>query len=92
MDKNINKIFCIPGNGGTSKIAINHNIDIKDFNKIDSARELDDICQNIERKTIACQKEINKNFKGKNIIDFQMHNISVLERHFQKWIKMSKKK
>ena len=33
-DKNINKIFCIPGNGGTSKIAVNHDINIKDFNKI----------------------------------------------------------
>jgi len=66
-------------------------LDIKDFNKIDSARELDDICQNIERKTIASQKEINKNFKGKNIIDFQMHNISVLEKAFSKMDKDEQK-
>ena len=28
------KIFCIPGNAGTSKIAENINLDINDFNKI----------------------------------------------------------
>ena len=33
-DENVDKVFCIPGNGGTAKIAINHNIDIKDFNEI----------------------------------------------------------
>ena len=33
-DQNINKVFCIPGNGGTAEIAINHNINIKDFNEI----------------------------------------------------------
>ena len=33
-DQNINKVFCIPGNGGTAGIATNHNIDIKDFNEI----------------------------------------------------------
>ena len=66
-------------------------LDIKDFEKIDSVRELDDICQDIEEKTIACQKEINKNFKGKNIIDFQMHNISVLEKAFSKMDKDDQK-
>jgi len=32
--KLVNKIFCFPGNAGTSKIAINIDIDILDFNKI----------------------------------------------------------
>ncbi len=32
--KRIDKIFCIPGNGGTSKIASNISIDIKNFDKI----------------------------------------------------------
>ena len=32
QDKNINKIFCLPGNGGTSEIATNINISIN--NKI----------------------------------------------------------
>jgi len=66
-------------------------LDIKDFNKIDSVRELDDICQNIERKAITSQKEINKKFKGKSIIDFQMHNISILEKAFSKMDKNEKK-
>ncbi len=53
-------------------------------------RELDDICQNIERKAITSQKEINKKFKGKSIIDFQMHNISILEKAFSKMDKNEK--
>ena len=32
--KRTDKIFCIPGNGGTSKIASNISIDIKNFDKI----------------------------------------------------------
>ena len=32
--KKVEKIFCIPGNGGTSKIAENVEIDIKNFEKI----------------------------------------------------------
>ena len=31
---NINKIFCIPGNAGTSKIAINVEMDINKFDKV----------------------------------------------------------
>ena len=31
---NINKIFCMPGNAGTSKIATNVEIDINEFDKI----------------------------------------------------------
>ena len=31
---NINKIFCIPGNAGTSKIATNAEIDINEFDKV----------------------------------------------------------
>ena len=34
--KKVEKIFCIPGNGGTSKIAENVEIDIKNFEKIKS--------------------------------------------------------
>ena len=34
--KNIKKIFCIPGNGGTKKIAENIEIDINNFDKIKS--------------------------------------------------------
>ena len=30
----VNKIFCIPGNAGTSKIATNLNIDYNDFPKL----------------------------------------------------------
>ena len=30
----INKIFCFPGNAGTSKIAENINIDLENFEKI----------------------------------------------------------
>ena len=30
----VNKIFCIPGNGGTRKIAKNIDIDIKNFEEI----------------------------------------------------------
>ena len=30
----LEKIFCIPGNGGTEKIAENVNIDIKNFEKL----------------------------------------------------------
>ena len=30
----VSKIYCIPGNGGTSEIAENIEIDINDFNKI----------------------------------------------------------
>ena len=29
QSKNVNKIFCLPGNGGTNKIAKNIDIDIK---------------------------------------------------------------
>ncbi|MFM7986410.1 MAG: phosphoribosylamine--glycine ligase, partial [Candidatus Fonsibacter sp.] len=32
--KHINKIFCIPGNAGTNKVAENINIDILDFKNI----------------------------------------------------------
>ena len=32
--KNINKIFCIPGNAGTAKISLNINIDINNFRKL----------------------------------------------------------
>ena len=32
--KNINKIFCIPGNAGTAKISLNINIDINNFEEI----------------------------------------------------------
>tara|TARA_Y100001970_G_scaffold268733_1_gene360337 strand:- start:3964 stop:5229 length:1266 start_codon:yes stop_codon:yes gene_type:complete len=32
--KNLNKIFCLPGNGGTEKIAKNININIKNFEEI----------------------------------------------------------
>ncbi len=59
-------------------------LDIKDFEKIDSVREIDDICQSIENKAIAAQKEINKKFKGKNIIDFQIYNIQLVEESFSK--------
>ena len=31
QSKNVNKIFCLPGNGGTNKIAKNIDIDIKNF-------------------------------------------------------------
>ena len=31
--KIINKIFCFPGNAGTSKLATNVNVDILDFKK-----------------------------------------------------------
>ena len=34
--KKVEKIFCIPGNGGTSKIAENVEIETKNFNKIKS--------------------------------------------------------
>ena len=34
--KKVEKIFCIPGNGGTSKIAENVEIDIKNFKQIKS--------------------------------------------------------
>ena len=32
--KKVKKIFCIPGNGGTEKIAVNKKIDIKNFDEI----------------------------------------------------------
>ena len=32
--KKINKLFCIPGNGGTASIATNIDIDLKSFKKI----------------------------------------------------------
>ena len=32
--KKIKKIFCLPGNGGTQKIAQNIDIDLKNFQKI----------------------------------------------------------
>ena len=32
--KNVNKIYCIPGNAGTANIAINLDIDILDFSKV----------------------------------------------------------
>ena len=34
QSKNVKKVYCIPGNGGTSKIAKNINIEIDDFEKI----------------------------------------------------------
>ena len=34
--KNIEKIFCIPGNGGTQKIAQNVNINLNNFEEIKS--------------------------------------------------------
>ncbi len=34
QSKNVNKIFCLPGNGGTNKIAKNIDIDIKNFDEI----------------------------------------------------------
>jgi|TARA_B100000315_G_C14487685_1_gene545972 hypothetical protein len=59
-------------------------LDIKDYEKIDSVREIDDICQSIENKAIVAQKELNKKFKGKNIIDFQIYNIQLVEKSFSK--------
>ena len=59
-------------------------LDIKDFEEIDSVREIDDICQSIENKAISAQKELNKKFKGKNIIDFQIYNIQLVEKSFSK--------
>jgi len=59
-------------------------LDIKDFEEIDSVRELDDICQSLENKAIVAQKELNKKFKGKNIIDFQIYNIQLVEKSFSK--------
>jgi hypothetical protein len=59
-------------------------LDIKDFKEIDSVREIDDICQSIENKAIVAQKELNKKFKGKNIIDFQIYNIQLVEKSFSK--------
>ena len=32
--KNVNKIYCIPGNAGTANIAVNLDIDILDFSKV----------------------------------------------------------
>ena len=66
-------------------------LDVKGYNKVDSVRELDDICQNIENKVIAAQKEINKKFEGKDIIDFQIYNIHILEKAFSKMDKDEKK-
>jgi hypothetical protein len=66
-------------------------LDVKGYNKVDSVRELDDICQNIENKIIAAQKEINKKFEGKDIIDFQIYNIHILEKAFSKMDKDEKK-
>ena len=34
QSKDINKLFCIPGNGGTGKLAENINLDISDFESI----------------------------------------------------------
>ena len=60
-------------------------LDIKDFEEIDSVREIDDICQSIENKAISAQKELNKKFKGKNIIDFQKgcHSDTLIYRIYQ---------
>ena len=41
--KLINKIFCFPGNPGTSKFSTNLNIDISDFKKILSLIKLHNI-------------------------------------------------
>ena len=34
QSKSVNKLYCIPGNAGTNKIAENINEDINDFDKI----------------------------------------------------------
>ena len=34
--KNVEKIYCLPGNAGTSSIATNVEIDINDFKKVKS--------------------------------------------------------
>ena len=36
ISSKVEKIFCIPGNGGTKKIAEKNNIDLKNFEKINS--------------------------------------------------------
>ena len=33
-DKNIKDVYCIPGNAGTSKIAINHSLDLSNHQSI----------------------------------------------------------
>jgi len=43
QSKHINKIFCIPGNAGTNKVAENINIDILDFKNISNFLKNNDI-------------------------------------------------
>ena len=68
-EKNIKNIFCIPGNAGTSKIAINKSLPINDYNSI-----LDFVkASNIDLIIVGPE-----NLLDDGIVDFfKLHNINI---------------